>query len=236
MLTCNLLDLVGVAQGVNEAGLWLKFGGLAKSAQEAEMLERNRVKVSSCAPVPVPSSAGLCPNSPAQSWCSRPQAWLHVCHHLFVQVSYWLLCVVTKCLVGGHSVVAGPPSQQGLDLFEDPSWGHPEWCNTEKLGLFVGRFPLFVAQEYFIPILTVRTGGPACSLALRSGSLMFLGEVSRCLSPASLVPRRSSWVRRAGVGCQWLLQRDALPTLILARSRLGKLRLFGVSFHRLSQK
>lgn len=153
MLTCNPLDLVGVAQGVNEAGIWLKFGGLAESAQEAEMLERNWVKVSSCAPVPVPSSAGLCPNSPAQSWCSRPQAWLHVCHHLFVQVSYWLLCVVTKCLVGGHSVVAGPPSQQGLGLFEDPSWGHPEWCNIEKLGLFVARFPLFVAREYFIPTL-----------------------------------------------------------------------------------
>lgn len=32
MLTCNPLDLVGVAKDVNEAGIWLKFGGLPKSA------------------------------------------------------------------------------------------------------------------------------------------------------------------------------------------------------------
>lgn len=30
ILTCNSLDLV--AKDVNEAGIWLKFGGLAKSA------------------------------------------------------------------------------------------------------------------------------------------------------------------------------------------------------------
>lgn len=34
MLTCNPLDLVGVAKDVNEAGIWLKFGDLAKMPQK----------------------------------------------------------------------------------------------------------------------------------------------------------------------------------------------------------
>lgn len=152
MLTCNPLDLAGVAKGVNEARIWLKFGGLAESAGEAEMLERNRVKVSTCAQL----SRAL-PQFPSTVLVFRaPGVTTHslqsqMCLHFLCKSHTGLLCVVTKCLVGCHSVVAGPLPQEGLGLFEHPSWGHSEWCNIGKLGLFMARFPLLVAQELFIP-------------------------------------------------------------------------------------
>ena len=75
VLTSNPFHLVGVAKDVNEARIWPKVWQFRQGWPKVPGGLRCWKGIGRrLAPLPLPSSAGLCPDSRAHSWFSRPPA------------------------------------------------------------------------------------------------------------------------------------------------------------------